>query len=206
MGLEPMTPTLKVWCSTNWATKSIVQRTLLREKDSNQRPSAYEADELPLLYPTIYFRNKWVFEPIFTLYPRTALSIMLLVSFVEMSGFEPKLQQSKCCVLTNYTTSHFYLSSWRLIIVCKSSQPLKNFVYIRYGFVQIWLSISCSHKFILFSRLVILNITKKLFLMCFNRKTSNPMNVSLIWNLYTWLPQTYLWSINGLSNVAVCPS
>ena len=31
---------------------------LLQEKDSNFRPSGYEPDELPLLYPAIYFKLK----------------------------------------------------------------------------------------------------------------------------------------------------
>lgn len=38
---------------------------LLQEKDSNFRPSGYEPDELPLLYPAIYFKlkNFWQKSP-----------------------------------------------------------------------------------------------------------------------------------------------
>ena len=57
------------------------------------------------------FHLYYIFFLIYNIYKKIFL-VHFLVHFliiVEMFGFEPKIQQSKCCVLTNYTTFQFFL-------------------------------------------------------------------------------------------------
>lgn len=71
--------------------------SLLRERDSNPRPYGYEPHELPLLYPAIYFKERYSIYSYLYIYKYTEkiLNLQIFLNNFKVSGFIPYESHSR---------------------------------------------------------------------------------------------------------------
>ena len=74
------------------STNSTTVQSVLRERGSNPRPKAYEAFELPLLYPTIYASDLGIEPSCLTLTACRLNQLSYSDILEELLGLEPKLK------------------------------------------------------------------------------------------------------------------